>query len=68
MQLAKAQLVMKTSGRGAALHTYMERLKKECTNYWMNGHRLCESISLSGNHCTHEVCLYFLAIEIHALI
>ncbi|XP_067947573.1 nonsense-mediated mRNA decay factor SMG8-like [Watersipora subatra] len=54
-QLAKARHVMIASGRGPALQTYLTRLKKDCTSYWENGHRLCESVSLSGNHCIHPL-------------
>ncbi|KAF6026506.1 hypothetical protein EB796_015185 [Bugula neritina] len=54
-QLAKAQHVMLASGRGPALQSYLARIKRDCTKYWENGHRLCESSSLSGSHCIHQL-------------
>lgn len=51
---------MLASGRGPALQSYLARIKRDCTKYWENGHRLCESSSLSGSHCIHQVSCYIV--------
>ena len=43
--------------RGPAIYDYAQQLKSECNNYWQNGHQMCETLSLTGNHCIQPVHL-----------
>lgn len=43
--------------RGPALNKYIKNIKKDCTLFWTNGHKMCEELSLTGNQCINKVHL-----------
>lgn len=54
-KLAKARAVLLHGGRGPALGSYVRQLEESCERYWHGGRQLCEEVSLTGNHCVHEL-------------
>lgn len=41
--------------RGPAIYKYIKIIQNECTSYWTNGHKMCEELSLTGNHCVNKI-------------
>ena len=54
-QLLQAKHVFSQHARGPACERYLQQLEEDCEKVWRNGRQLCEHISLTGNHCVHEV-------------
>jgi len=40
---------------GPAYDFYWAKLKQECEEYWLNGRRLCDAVSLTGRHCVYQI-------------
>ncbi|RNA03061.1 SMG8 [Brachionus plicatilis] len=49
------------NARGPKYNLYLDQLKSKCDEIWQNGRRLCESVSLTGQNCVHE--LHYLMNE-----
>lgn len=45
----------KLNARGPKYNIYLDQLKNKCNEIWQNGRRLCESVSLTGHNCVHEL-------------
>ncbi|XP_074595589.1 nonsense-mediated mRNA decay factor SMG8 [Brevipalpus obovatus] len=41
--------------RGSAIHDFIPRLRQECEAVWRNGRRMCEVLSMTGNHCLNPL-------------
>ena len=50
-----AKRVFQQHARGQAAEKYLGQLAEGCEKLWQAGRRLCEDISLTGNHCVNPV-------------
>lgn len=53
IRLAHVQGILRMQARGPAVPRYMQRLIKECEDFWRDGRQACEALSLRGNNCTN---------------
>ena len=51
-KLLAAMSVYSMQARGPASEKFAELLAADCNAHWQAGRRMCEEISLTGNHCT----------------
>ncbi len=43
------------NARGPVYKKYLKKLENDCLKIWKSGRQLCESISLTGHSCIHEL-------------
>ncbi|XP_077998852.1 nonsense-mediated mRNA decay factor SMG8-like [Glandiceps talaboti] len=54
-KMSQAARVFSQHARGPAYEQFADQLKEECTKFWHNNRRLCEVMSLTGQHCIHPL-------------
>ncbi|XP_070560793.1 nonsense-mediated mRNA decay factor SMG8-like [Ptychodera flava] len=54
-KLSQAMRVFSQHARGPAYEQLAEQLRDECEKFWHNNRRLCEVVSLTGQHCIHPL-------------
>ena len=54
-QLQQATRVFMQHARGPACDKYLKQLEATCLEVWRDGRQLCEEVSITGNHCIHQL-------------
>ncbi|XP_077867838.1 nonsense-mediated mRNA decay factor SMG8-like, partial [Saccoglossus kowalevskii] len=54
-KLSQAMRVFSQHARGPAYEHFADQLQEECERFWHHNRRLCEVVSLTGNHCIHPL-------------
>ncbi|CAG2174798.1 unnamed protein product, partial [Oppiella nova] len=54
-KLAHALQHFTLQARGSAVYDFGQQLKRNCDDYWANGHQMCEVLSLTNNHCINPI-------------
>eukprot|EP00117_Sycon_ciliatum_P035779 scpid49791/ scgid27053/ Protein SMG8; Protein smg-8 homolog len=51
VQLDNALRVFSVQSRGPSMHVYIDEIRQRCEEYWEDGHKACEQISMTGRTC-----------------
>ncbi|KAK2184845.1 hypothetical protein NP493_250g01048 [Ridgeia piscesae] len=54
-KLFQAKKVFVQHARGPASEKCLRQLEEDCEKLWHSGRQLCETLSLTGNHCLNEL-------------